>query len=57
MTAQHLARLEGRRRPATLVAFAIEMEVALTDAAILMVETRASPISAMRESEVSGFPS
>ena len=38
MTAQHLTRLEGRRRLATLVAFAIEMEVALTDAAILMVE-------------------
>jgi TnpA family transposase len=38
MTAQHLTRLENRRRLATLVAFAIEMEVALTDAAILMVE-------------------
>jgi len=38
MTAQHLTRLKGRRRLATLVAFAIEMEVALTDAAILMVE-------------------
>lgn len=38
MTAQHLTRLEGRRRLATLIAFAIEMEVALTDAAILMVE-------------------
>lgn len=38
MTAQHLTRLEDRRRLATLVAFAIEMEVALTDAAILMVE-------------------
>nr|WP_262503793.1 hypothetical protein [Sphingosinithalassobacter sp. CS137] len=38
MTAQHLSRLEDRRRLATLVAFAIEMEVALTDAAILMVE-------------------
>ncbi len=38
MTAQHLTRLEGWRRLATLVAFAIEMEMALTDAAILMVE-------------------
>ncbi len=38
MTAQHLTRLESRRRLATLVAFAIEMEVALTDAAIFMVE-------------------
>lgn len=38
MTAQHLTRLESRRRLATLVAFAIEMEVALTDAAIQMVE-------------------
>ena len=38
MTAQHLGRLERRRRLATLVAFAVEMEVQLTDAAIIMVE-------------------
>ena len=33
MSAQHLGRLERRRRLATLVAFAVEMRVALTDAA------------------------
>lgn len=38
VTAQHLRRLERRRRLATLVAFAIEMEAALTDAALVMVE-------------------
>ncbi len=38
MSAQHLARLERRRRLATLVAFAVETEVALTDAAVGMVE-------------------
>ena len=38
MSAQHLARLERRRRLATLVAFSIEMEVTLTDAAVGMAE-------------------
>lgn len=38
MSAQHLARLERRRRLATLVAFSVEMEVTLTDAAVGMVE-------------------
>lgn len=38
MSAQHLGRLERRRRLATLVAFSVEMEVALTDAAVSMVE-------------------
>ncbi|WP_242121280.1 Tn3 family transposase [Sphingomonas lacusdianchii] len=38
VTAQHLRRLERRRRLATLVAFAIEMDAALTDAALVMVE-------------------
>ena len=38
VTAQHLRRLERRRRVATLIAFAIEMEAALTDAALAMVE-------------------
>jgi len=38
MTAQHLARLERRRRLTTLLAFAIESEIALTDAAVHMVE-------------------
>lgn len=38
VTAQHLRRLERRRRLATLIAFAIEMEAALTDAALVMVE-------------------
>lgn len=37
VTAQHLRRLERRRRLATLVAFAIETEAALTDAALVMV--------------------
>ncbi len=38
MTAQRLTWLKGRRCHATLVAFAIEMEVALTDGGILIVE-------------------
>ena len=38
VTAQALRRMERRRRLATLVAFAIELEAALTDAALLMVE-------------------
>ena len=38
MSAQHLSRLERRRRVATLCAFALEMEVILTDAAVAMVE-------------------
>lgn len=38
MSAQHLSRLERRRRLAMLCAFAIEMEVILTDAAVAMVE-------------------
>ena len=38
MSAQHLSRLERRRRLATLCAFALEMEVILTDAAVAMVE-------------------
>jgi TnpA family transposase len=38
VTAQHLRRLARRRRLAPLIAFAIEMEAALTDAALLMVE-------------------
>ena len=38
MSAQHLGRLGRRRRLATLVAFSVEMEVALTDAAISMTE-------------------
>jgi hypothetical protein len=38
VTAQHLRRLARRRRLATLIAFAIEMEAALTDAALVMVE-------------------
>lgn len=38
MSAQHLSRLERRRRLATLVAFSVEMGVALTDAAVGMVE-------------------
>lgn len=38
MSAQHLGRLERRRRLATLVAFAMETRVALTDAAVGMVE-------------------
>ena len=38
VTAQHLRRLERRRRLATLIAFTIEMEAALTDAALVMVE-------------------
>ena len=37
VTGQHLRRLERRRRLATLVAFAIETEAALTDAALVMV--------------------
>ena len=38
MGAQHLSRLDEVRRTATLCAFAIEMEVALTDAAVFMME-------------------
>jgi len=38
VTAQHLRRLARSRRLATLIAFAIEMEAALTDAALVMVE-------------------
>lgn len=38
VTAQALRRMERRRRLATMVAFAIELEAALTDAALLMVE-------------------
>lgn len=38
MSAQHLSRLDDVRRTATLCAFAIEMEVALTDAAVFMME-------------------
>jgi TnpA family transposase len=38
MSAQHLSRLERRRRLATLCAFALDMEVLLTDAAVAMVE-------------------
>ena len=38
VTAQHLRRFARRRRLATLVAFVIEIEAALTDAALAMVE-------------------
>ena len=38
MSAQHLSRLERRRQLATLCAFALEMEVTLTDAAVAMME-------------------
>ncbi|MBS0503142.1 MAG: Tn3 family transposase [Proteobacteria bacterium] len=38
MSAQHLSRLDEVRRIATLCAFALEMEVALTDAAVFMME-------------------
>jgi TnpA family transposase len=38
MSAQHLSRLDELRRFAILCAFAIEMEVALTDAAVFMME-------------------
>lgn len=38
VTAQHLRRLERPRRLAMLVASMIEMEAALTDAALVMVE-------------------
>ena len=38
MSAQHLGRLDRPRRLAILVAFAIEVEVALTDGAILLFE-------------------
>lgn len=38
MSAQHLSRLDQVRRTATLCAFVIEMEVALTDAAVFMME-------------------
>jgi TnpA family transposase len=38
MSAQHIARLEPRRRLSTLIALAIEMEIVLTDAAVFMVE-------------------
>jgi len=34
----HLSRLDQVRRKATLCAFAIEMEIALTDAAVFMME-------------------
>jgi hypothetical protein len=37
VTAQHLQRLERLRRLATLAASMIEMEAALTDAALVMV--------------------
>lgn len=38
MTAQHLGRLERRRRLAMLVAFTIEAEITLTDSAVHMTE-------------------
>jgi hypothetical protein len=38
MSAQHLSRLDDVRRVATLCAFAIETQVALTDAAVFMME-------------------
>lgn len=38
MSAQHLSRLDDVRKTATLCAFAIEMQVALTDAAVFMME-------------------
>ena len=38
MSAQHLSRLDEVRRTATLCAFTIEIEVALTDAAVFMME-------------------
>lgn len=38
MSAQHLTRLERRRRLATLTAFVLEMVAILTDAAVTMIE-------------------
>ncbi len=38
VTTQHVRRLDHRRQLATLIAFVIEMEATLTDAAVIMVE-------------------